>query len=136
MYHLGFSGARNGMTGHQKITFLSKLSALRARHGKVTLHHGDCVGSDADAHEIAVSLALDITIHPPVNEKLRAFCAGDGVVVMPPKNYLDRDKDIVMVSDGLIATPGTIIENPRSGTWTTVRYARKAGKPVIVIPPL
>lgn len=137
MYHLGFTGTRDGMTAHQKLTLLSKLSALKARHeGKVNLHHGDCVGADAEAHEIAVSLALDVTVHPPINEKLRAFCSGLGVVILPPKNYLARDKDIVDATESMIATPKTIIEQDRSGTWITVRYARKASKSVIVIPPL
>jgi len=35
----------------------------------------------------------------------------------------------------MIATPGEVDEQLRSGTWSTVRFARKQGKPVHVILP-
>jgi predicted Rossmann fold nucleotide-binding protein DprA/Smf involved in DNA uptake len=50
------------------------------------------------------------------------------------KPYLDRNKDIVRVSIGLIAAPKTNKEEQRSGTWSTVRYATKTGKPLIILP--
>ena len=48
-----------------------------------------------------------------------------------PKPYLDRNRDIVDACEVLLATPDGP-ERLRSGTWSTVRYARKIGKPVEV----
>lgn len=44
----------------------------------------------------------------------------------PAKPYLERNKDIANEGiDGLIAAPSGWVEELRSGTWATVRYARK-----------
>jgi len=52
LLHIGFTGARQGMTEGQK----SALRDLLASHSGVVLHHGDAVGADAEAHDIAVEL--------------------------------------------------------------------------------
>ncbi len=46
---------------------------------------------------------------------------------------LDRNRDIVAAVSILIAAPETDIEEQRSGTWATVRYARKKGIPVVIV---
>lgn len=51
---------------------------------------------------------------------------------LPP---LERNHRIVDACDVLIACPKDAQEQLRSGTWATVRYARKQGKRVIVITP-
>jgi hypothetical protein len=43
--------------------------------------------------------------------------------------------DIVVESELLIATPKEVKEQLRSGTWATVRRARKVGIPIILITP-
>ena len=67
------------------------------------LHHGDCVGADAQAHEVACSLGRDVTIHPPVNGAHRAWKASHDI--RTPRPYLSRCKDIVRETDMLIAAP-------------------------------
>lgn len=62
-----------------------------------------------------------------------AFNQSDSI--LPVKAYLDRIKDIVDMSDILIATPESVKEVLRSGTWSTVRYAKRAGKEVIICNP-
>ena len=54
---VGFTGTRQGMTDDQKCALRKLLSEI-ARNGSFPLlfHHGDCVGSDEEAHEIAVGL--------------------------------------------------------------------------------
>lgn len=52
----------------------------------------------------------------------------------PEKDYKVRDKDIVDMSERMIATP-FCPEIARSGTWTTVRYARKKNKPLWIVMP-
>jgi hypothetical protein len=56
-------------------------------------------------------------------------------VILRPKAYLERDMDIVDGSSCLIATPKTVMEERRSGTWATIRYARRSGKPVTLLHP-
>ncbi len=74
-----------------------------------------------------------MTIHPPSNDRVRAWKGSPDI--RAPKRYLTRNKDIVRETDILIAAPAEIEEQIRSGTWSTVRYARKLGKPVFVILP-
>jgi hypothetical protein len=100
--------------------------------GATELHHGDCVGSDKAAHEVARQLNLRIVIHPPVNGALRAYCVGDEL--RPEYDYLDRNRHIVEDTDWLIALPDGP-ERARSGTWSTVRYADRLAKPKSVFLP-
>jgi len=96
-------------------------------------HHGDCIGADAQAHDIAVSLGCKVIIHPPDNARQRAFKSG--AHIRAPKPYLVRNKHIVRETELLIAMPSEFSEQHRSGTWSTVRYARRVGRAVRVILP-
>ncbi len=53
---------------------------------------------------------------------------------LPAKEYLERDRDIVDATEALFATPDGP-ERAKSGTWYTVRYAVKTGKPVYICYP-
>jgi hypothetical protein len=55
--------------------------------------------------------------------------------VHEPKPYRVRNRDIVRDTETLIATPSEPVELLRSGTWSTVRFARKLGRAVWVILP-
>jgi len=47
-----------------------------------------------------------------------------------------RNRDIVAASDALLAAPeGPEASYPRSGTWATVRMARRAGLPIQIVWP-
>jgi hypothetical protein len=146
MTKIGITGSRKGMSKKQK-DFLAK---FLAGSEPFELHHGDCVGTDEEAHDIADDIgASKIIVHPPSDDKLRAFCSIDGglfilgthngtvVDTRQEKEYLDRNKDIVNESDFLLAFPNKEATHKgkggRSGTWYTVRYARSVGKKVIVI---
>lgn len=97
------------------------------------IHHGDCIGADAEAHDIARFHGMRCVGHPPSNPIKRARKFVDEW--RGEKSYLDRNKDIVRETDWLVATPGEFTEQLRSGTWSTVRYARRIGKRVVVILP-
>lgn len=129
---VGFTGTRAGMTDMQRAV-LRTLPEMK----RVWFHHGDCRGADEQAHEIANGLLSQIVIHPPVNDSWRANgglgCRAD--IILDPKPYLERNRDIVDAADILIAAPGSNDEQPRGGTWYTIRYARKMGKPIIIIYP-
>jgi hypothetical protein len=121
------TGTRFGMSEEQNYLFYERLVNL----GATVLHHGDCVGADAQAHSIACELGLFTVGHPPSNPVNRAWCECDEL--WPEKGYIERDRDIVNCCEILLATPKHQHEILRSGTWTTVRYARKVGKPYEIL---
>lgn len=156
MYHVAFSGSRKGGTPEQSFAFEHELTFLQMKYARLVFHHGDCEGWDEKAHRFASTRCYEIHIHPPINSSARAFCwagtraaarypkpvtvnvPGYGKVdlyIYPEKDYLPRNHDIVDVSEILLACPNEKKERLRSGTWATVRYARKQGKPVVLIFP-
>jgi hypothetical protein len=126
---IGFTGTSKGMSSYQR----QRVSDLLKELTPDLVRHGDCIGADTEFHQIASSLNIKTCIHPPDNDSKRAFNKSDSI--LPVKPYLDRNKDIVDMSDMLIATPETSKEALRSGTWSTVRYAKRAGKEVILCNP-
>jgi hypothetical protein len=71
--------------------------------------------------------------HPPENPSKRAFCAFDEIC--EPAPYLVRNQDIVDIAARMIATPGEMHEVLKSGTWSTVRKARRGRRPLAIIYP-
>lgn len=140
---IGFTGTRKGMCDLQKLY----LRFLIRQLDPVEFHHGDCIGADAEAHEIVMSFNVGrleahktkIHIHPPVNNKSRAFCGVDNALkyctVHKSEKYLKRNRSIVDASDILVAMPNQQKEILRSGTWATVRYAKKKKVELYVILP-
>jgi hypothetical protein len=133
---VGFTGTQRGMTLEQRITLrkiLSKIFYTNTGFGLPQFRHGDCIGADSEAHDIARDLGYWIAVHPPTKSNKRAHKKGN--LICATKDYLDRNKDIVSVSNVLIAIPGEVQEMIRSGTWSTIRYAKKNLKPVVIIWP-
>jgi hypothetical protein len=124
---IGFTGTRRGMAQAQNASFWYWLA------GEGEFHHGDCTGSDEQAHIMARGSMFRIVVHPPTDDKNRAFCIGDET--RDPLPYLDRNRNIVDETEVLVATPAEDEEQLRSGTWSTIRYARKQGKRVVIIYP-
>lgn len=130
---LGFTGTKNGMTLQQDMILRRLLRSVSVEDVD-EFHHGDCVGADAEAHLIAVALGFEPVLHPPTENKWRAFMRA--ARVEPPYPYLKRNEHIVEATDMLIATPpGPEANYRRSGTWATVRKARKLKRPVMIIFP-
>lgn len=128
---IGFTGTQVGMTDRQKGKVKDYITKLKLNNIITEAHHGDCIGADHHFHDICVSKRINIYIHPPKNPSKRAFCKSNNI--FPEKEYLDRNKDIVDASDILIATPKEYQEELRSGTWSTIRYARKLHKKIIIV---
>jgi len=95
------------------------------------LHHGDCTGTDKEAHAAARGLGIRIVIHPPEDTSRKANCIGDEIRRAKP--YLERNHDIVDETDFLIACPRGRREELRSGTWATIRYARKMQRVIYLV---
>ncbi|MAH50157.1 hypothetical protein CMI37_30330 [Candidatus Pacearchaeota archaeon] len=132
---IGFTGTRNGMTDYQRDVVEHFLSCLSSDI-PIAIHHGGCVGADEEFHIAARRFTLVCTIihHRPENTSQQAV----GLVYnadRPARPYLDRNHAIVDESEYLIATPAGMREVMRSGTWSTIRYARKQGVPHLIIPP-
>lgn len=137
---VGFTGTRDGMTHLQYEHVADLLSAivraLATAGGNEELVglHGDCIGADAEFSEMCYMLGFYIELYPPIVPSGRAWCE-DGVrLVHPEQDYLDRNHAIVDSCDVLIGGPkGPEVQ--RSGTWATLRYARKIGKPWNIVDP-
>lgn len=125
---VGVTGTRYGRENEA----LEKLRQTLKTKGAKEFHHGDCEGWDEQAHFIAKQLGLRIVVHPPDDDRHRAWCSGG--LVLPPKPYLERNRDIVNAIQFLIAAPDGP-ERTRSGTWSTVRYAKKRGVPGVIYTP-
>lgn len=122
------------MNENQKKLVINYLSQLKEMD--IYVHHGDCVGADYDFHKICsdklIEKNIKIIIHPPINNKLRAYCNGNNVYINDPKDYLDRNRDIVDSCKILIGCPmNKNYEDKRSGTWYTINYAKKCNKELI-----
>ena len=131
---IGFTGTKEGMSKEQFIA----VSEILKDNFPFEVHHGACIGADKHFHDIATSLMINVILHPGVNRQGKCFTRADcqGYNDIKPERYfLDRDKDIVNACDVLIATPRGFKEVLRSGTWATVRYARKKSKEIWIIYP-
>jgi len=125
-----FTGSRKGTAIEQGRVLKEVLTQLKAE-GYNWLIHGDCKGGDAEAHSLAQQLELKIEIYPCNIHSMRAYCIG-GEIAQPPTDPLLRNHDMVDVGHVVVATPADP-EVLRSGTWATVRYARKLGKQLYLI---
>jgi hypothetical protein len=126
---LGFTGTQASMSFQQK----NVVKAYLLSNNISEVHHGDCIGADADFHDIVrkVKEETKIIIHPPDIDVKRAFKDADKILDAKP--YLDRNRDIVNNCDTLLVCPKTFSKELRSGTWATYRYALKQKTKLILI---
>lgn len=137
--HIGFTGTRSFLqiSEERKNAFDEALELLKDE-GYTHLHHGDCIGSDYYAHTRALIFNYNIIIHPPYIDKQRAY-ADKGkmpgyegeITILDERSFHQRNQDIVKNSHILLAMPANPeVEELRSGTWSTIRFARKLGREV------
>lgn len=141
MRKIGFTGTSRGMNAQQKEQLRGHLAALfrnmieEDSERLIEFHHGDCIGADDEAATIACEIGFHVIAHPgypkgkETDTTFRAFNPHSGQI-LEAKEFIKRDHDIVDVSEYLIAAPHSDSELVRSGTWTTVRYARKVGRTI------
>jgi hypothetical protein len=132
---IGFTGSREKMAGTAFLALEDLVRRFVKEIGGPDLaeaHHGDCVGSDVAFHEIATELKIRTVAHPGDLRRWRAFCKADET--RDPLPCLDRNRVIVAECRSLIACPRLAeADDPRSGTWATVRHARRIHRPVLII---
>lgn len=130
---IGFTGTREGMTPNQRSQFWSFI----LRFPPDLFRHGVCVGADSQAVNIVRQLTPRPKIFGHFGDIPGMTCdiaTGWCDDTAPPEPCLVRNRHIVDGSDMLIACPKGP-EERRSGTWATVRYARKQGKRILIIWP-
>ena len=136
--HVTVSGTRVGMTKCQREA-CTRL--LRELPHDVEFHHGDCRGVDAEFHNLVYQIRGSVTllhIHPPTLDKDRAFCKPEqmSTTVYDTRDYIKRNRAMVDACNVVYAFPKSRVEQKRgSGTWATIRYAKKVGKPCHVVFP-
>lgn len=138
---VGFTGTRKGMTNRQKKTLYLIMIDIEP----IEFTHGGCYGADSEAHEIIHEIITPeeerIHIYPgnqnqyTIWKKYKRTDFLDYITLHEIMPYLKRNKKIVDSSNILAAAPSSLKEETRSGTWTTIRYARKQGKPIIILDP-
>jgi hypothetical protein len=126
MMIVGVTGSRHARPDFTVDQARQHLIRLKATE----MHHGDCVGWDEQMHNLASAMGIKTVSHPPTSGALRANCGAD--IILAPLPFLDRNKAIVSAVDFLIAAPDRP-EEMRSGTWSTVRYAKKCGVKGVVL---
>lgn len=127
---IGVTGTRLGLSKFQ-LLWLEKF--LTYNKSKV-LHHGDCVGVDTQVAIQFAKVDAYIIAHPGNIKNMQANCVVNDLI-MPWSDTLVRNRFIVNHSSLLLAFPATTHQIAHSGTWSTIRYAKKQSKPVLIISP-
>ncbi len=134
---VGMTGTRDGITDDQRMVAYDFLLMNQRRVvqdlGKgCDLHHGDCIGADAQVTVMCQHLGYGLSCHPPKNKRMRAYIEADRMYL--EKGYLTRNRDIVNDSEILFGFPRTMHPD-KGGTWYAINYATKVDKPVVIIYP-
>lgn len=132
----GFTGTREGMTDAQFVSLRQQIAVLRPDE----FHHGCCVGADEDIGVFVYdTYPFTRVVGHPSDIK---WMTSSGAVARchelhPPKPPLARNRDIVDAVDeiGVLLVAAKGPEKLRSGTWSTVRHARKRGKRIVIVWP-
>lgn len=141
---LGITGSRVPLADAQKHSLGIMITAIMRITGLKAIHHGCATGTDETSHGIALTIpGADIYGHPGYgNNKsqphLMDLRPEEFTLLYPAKPYRERNKDIVTYSRLILACPlypENDTRSARSGTWQTVRLARRTQKPVILIIP-
>lgn len=127
-----FTGTRRGMTLKQ----IKQIEEWFANtHNILEAHHGGCEGADRDFHDMLLYYIPihRIHIHPGRVEQLEWACQQQRqrkeihiyAIPLGKKPELARNRIMVSQSNVVLATPAQEQEVLRSGTWATIREARK-----------
>jgi predicted Rossmann fold nucleotide-binding protein DprA/Smf involved in DNA uptake len=137
---IGFTGTRFGLTPAQGAALADVVLRPACYYAERHLN-GGCRGADREMFAYLLGLDGVIEVLPGSVEQAawaeeqRASLLGRRYIIHEVEPYLARDLKIALRCNRLIACPGTATEQLRSGTWATVRYARKAGKPITLVLP-
>ena len=134
MFTIGFTGTRSGLTEDQYEILGNLIRSYADLHNNVFGVHGDCVGADASFDALCKVHKVPTAIRPCTFSSLRAYCKGE--ILAEPKRPMQRNREIVADADVLFGCPPNKEPIKKgSGTWATIRMAKKAGiKHYIIYP--
>lgn len=136
---VGFTGSRRGMAPLARGKVQALLMLYFVHTISCTLHHGDCVGSDEEVEKLASDLGYYTMAYPASDVAERWLAKTASHLTRDPMPALQRNEFIVAESDVLIATVQGFTPNAeqlRSGTWATIRYAKKEDCPIWLVNPM
>jgi len=126
------TGTRVGATEAQ-LAALHKVLSEQFAPGAI-FRHGDCVGVDSQAAQMAYTIGYRVIAHPgPDDSHFRANAPSHEV--LPCQAFFARNRAMVDAADVLVVVPVSDCWQSRGGTWYTHDYAVKKKRPVIVIWP-
>ncbi len=142
--NIGITGSRT-LSGDQEHGIVAD-AIYRLDKNRDVLVHGGCTGVDTFAGWCGLARGHRVVTILPANPRhtaavwLQDQTADRAATVryMPASKtpYRDRNQAIVDDADRLLAFPRYPEHHPQSkhsGTWQTIRLARKAGKPVEIL---
>jgi hypothetical protein len=138
---VGFAGTRFMVTEAQFTALLEVIFDLDAQQPITQFLNGFARGADRIATSLVLQFTRAMVVAYPGDAAQQdaadeqAQLAPGRVSIHPVLPYLKRNKLIATRCAQLIAVPASAIEERRSGTWATVRYARAAGPPRTIILP-
>lgn len=128
---IGMTGTREGGSDSQFVAVRQLIASLRPDE----FHHGCCLGADEEIGVLVYDSYpfMRVVGHPSdIKDMTSSAALAKCHEVRECRSPLMRNWYIVNEVDRLIAIP-VGPEKMRSGTWATVRYARKIGKPIYII---
>lgn len=142
---LGVTGTHHGMSAPQRATFAALVLAMPVLS---SVHHGGCVGADTECDDIVRVAKPSVVHHVHLGEKTEwpgVPPQGFPVVtpirhrpptwVYPRTTNLVRNRRIVSLVEVLIGFPHLSVEERRSGTWATIRWAWLSDVPHVIVWP-
>lgn len=136
------TGTRDGMTTSQMQVVLTELIVMHELETVVSIHNGLCEGADAQFAKMArpVFPYAEFVGHPGMNKRGESPTRDYSIDRLfdkfwPVDEYLARDRVMAQLCDVMIGTPATANEVRRSGTWATIRAARKLKRRIIWFEP-
>ena len=132
--HIAFTGSRHGMNPIQRQNLYDKLETID-RGPECYFMHGDCVGADETAAMLAWKVGGFLIERYPSYLKHWQAHSVYGTQRCQPTHPRTRNRIMVRKCHWLIAAPKSDEEEIYSGTWSTIRYARRLEKPITILYP-
>lgn len=134
--NIGFTGTRRGLTIKQIEAVMSILEANYIAGAK-EFHHGNCIGADEQAAQMAKEIGYATIAHPS-NLSAKYQSAFRSSVILRPEPPLVRNQIILSISQYIICCPKNFImpESLRGqGTWWTIQESDRLMHPMVTIYP-